>query len=495
MSDGSRSEPRRTPDRPRHDRSARVGRETKLRYLRAAAELAGRTGPGHDTFPYAVSRVTMADVAADLGIARTTLYKLWPSRIDFWADLTEFIAAAAIDPTTDDVATSILRTPIAASWAPMDTARLELNALQARQVVSPWVGLRTALLGYAGDERISALVAAANTREIDEITVQLDRTLAGLGVAPREPLTARDIAVVAFCISDGLATAGRLSPRVNAHDIALDGEPPGWGLLAFAMRGVIRRCTRQRADDEAPAPVTARSPGPSRPADPSGRWSAAQLAALTAGARRFTAGTPANASARPPSPLGHVTIARLARHAGVSRQSLHRIWPSQQAFVADLIPYMFEARCEQVLATMRAAIRRSMAAPFGGALAATDEALGSLIRDATRGPLTHLTYASYDDDAVIRERCRVLLESLLDRFAEDVSTMTRSQGGSTRAGVQNFHLATIMVLTELAASRLERINPGSVRMELPYRGGNWSTLAITMEGIVGYTLDLPTSDR
>jgi AcrR family transcriptional regulator len=490
MLDGSTSEPPRSG--PRRDRSGRVSGETKLRYLQAAADLAGRLNPGHDTFPYAVSRVTMADVAADLGIARTTLYKLWPSKLDFWADLTRFIATAAIDPSADEVATSILQPATEAPRVTMDRARLELNALQARQLVNPWVVLRTNLLGYAADERVDTLVAAANAREIDEITVQVDRTLTSLGVAPREPLTARDIAVVGFCVADGLATAGRLSPRVNAHDIALDGEPPQWGMLAFAMRAVMRRCTRPRTDADA---TTAAAAGPSRPSlllNAAERWSPAQLAALTAGARRFATGAPPSAAVRTPGPLGHVTIARLARHAGVSRQSLHRIWPSQQAFVADLIPYMFEARCEQVLVTMRDAARRALEVPAAHALAATEQAVATLIRDASRGPLAHLTSASAEGDSVIRERCRVVLESLLDRFTDELSTLTRSRGASTRDGVEFLHLATIIVLTELAAARLERTNPGSVRTLLPYRGGHWSTLAIAMEGIVGYALDEPT---
>jgi AcrR family transcriptional regulator len=492
MSDGSTSEPPRPA--PRHDRSARVSAETKLRYLAAAAELAMRTSPGEDTFPYAVSRVTMADVAADLGIARTTLYKLWPSKLAFWADLTTYIATAAIDPTADDVATSILQPPTEAPRVTMDRARVELNALQERQRVNPWLALRTALLGYAGDEQVDALVAAANARDIDEIVTQVDRILAELGVTPREPLTAHDIAVLGFSVADGLATGGRLSPRINAHDLALDGEPPGWGMLALALRAIVRRCTRPRTEADAERSSTAPTQRPPAIA-PSARWSAAQLAALTAGARRFTTGAPANASRRPPSPFGHVTIARLARHVGVSRQSLHRIWSSQQAFVADLISYLFEARCEQVLVTMRRATRHSMEVPAGGALVATEEAVTTLVREASRGPLAHLTYASYEDDPVIRDRCRAALDSLLDRFSDDLSSLTRSWGGSTRDGVTFFHLATLIVLTELAAARLERTNPGSMRRHLPHRGGHWSALAIGMEGIVAYVLGLPIEEQ
>jgi AcrR family transcriptional regulator len=487
MSDGGTTEPRGL----RPDQSARARGDTQLRYLRAAAELAMRTNPGHDTFPYAVSRVTMADVAAELGIARTTLYKLWPSKLDFWADLTTFIASTAIDPTADDVATSILQTPTAAPRVTMNRARVELNALQERQVVNPWVALRTALLGYVSDEGLDELVATANTREIDDITVQVDRTLAELGVAPREPLTAHDIAVVAFCVADGLATAGRLSPSVNAHDILLDGESEGWGMLAFAMRGMIRRCTRPLTDADASTPPTVRHLQRRVPADPAERWSPAQRAALTAGARLFATGARASTSGRPPSPLGQVTIARLARFTGVSRQSLHRIWPNQQSFVADLIPYLLEVRCDEVLATMRQATRHSMEVSVGGALVATEEAVTRLIADASRGPMAHLTYASYEDDPVIRDRSRLVIESLLDRFADDLSALTRSWGGATRDGVEFFHLATIIVLSELSAARLERTNRGCARVQLPYRGGRWSALAIMIEAIVGYALGLP----
>jgi AcrR family transcriptional regulator len=475
---------------------AAIGAATKLRYLRAAAELAAEEAVGPDASAFAVSRVTMADVAADLGVARTTLYRLWPSKLDFWADLTAYIASTALRPTADEVAASILQAPLAGDAAPsaMPRARAALNAVQQRQLVNPWTALRTALLGYAGSERLDALVGAANSREIDEAAAQVDRILAQLGLAPREPLTVRDIAVVGFCIADGLATAGLLSPRITREDIVLDGDPAGWGMLAFAIRAVIRSCTRARtATDGSPAPLFDAVP-PAAALDHLQRWTEPQRTALAAAARRF-ATRDNSGSDRVPSPLGHVTLARLARHTGVSRQWLHRIWPTQHAFAADLIAHLFEQRCELVLVELRRATRRSMEVPFGGTLVATDGAFGALAGFAASGPLSHLMYASHEDDPVISDRCRVALESMLDRFAADLDALTRSWGGSTREGVAFFHLAALIALTELAAARLERTNPGLVRRRLPYRGGEWSALAIAIEAIVAYSLGLPIEER
>lgn len=437
----------------------------RRRYLDAAARLL--TNHPEPLYPYALSHLSVSAMAERLDVQRTSIYRLWPSQSALWSDL-------VIHVLTEDARRGA-QPPIGDQW------RAHFDGMHQSLLTDPATVLRSALLAYTRPANFELLLLWSVTQRIDVLEDQIVRLLQQLGRAPLEPLVARDLAVAVYCFSDGLAYAGRLTDRVNQHEMPT--AQGCSGLLAYAMGCLLESCTRPlRSDDRL---STGR---PVAPAVPRLRHTRRQAAVMVLGAEMFAESLVQADSPLLSDPLGHLSLAKIARFTGVTRQAVQANWSNQREFSLDLMRYLHQRENAYLLDSARRGMRAAAEAECSGTYVATDVAVRRLNDTTQMGSMGHLAFAPHFANPEVREIGRVERERTLDAASRDLRAIIGDRA-RPRHGTSLFDLASLLLLGEAGAARLSRIDPTALRAELPHRGGRASAFAICVEAIVTSTLE------
>ena len=467
--------------------------ETKNRYLTQAAELVRRPlVAGVATFPFAVAHVTIADVAAAMGVTRPQLYKLWPSRYDYWEDLTYYISLASVDP--DNYQDTDFDTGATADIEDvLDFTRLALNEIQTEMLTDPFVLLRTSLVGYTDGTRLTNILAAADRQGVAAIEEKIVAVCRQVGREVVPPLTILDVAVVLFCMADGLSALGRLSGRVSDARIDLDGTGERLhGLYAYVGRTVLLNFLQPRTSD---ASVIDR-PDVTRPLkSPAPDWSSQQIAALSVGHRLFLeqrGSAVHSVGDATGGPLGYVSIAQLASAAKVSRQAINKIWPTQEAFRIDLLRHLHRTQADLFVQAAKRSIR-SIGRRGRPALLPAVEAIVNwhAVADPNE-PLSHLAFASAYQNSAVRDAGGREVEATLDGLSAALAAAFKASHLQLRPGVAVDHIAGLLKAAALVVGRVHRTDPELLRTQIPFRGGAYSAFAIVVEAVIDSSLETPT---
>jgi len=472
--------------------------ESRARYLEAAATVAASEPAGEPAFGHLVSHVKLSDVADRLGLSRAALYKLWPSQHEYWVDLASHLIAEPDDDPWTVSAIAGLATAIDPAAPDLEEAtRAWFNHVQEHLAGDPRLVLRSASMAYQLPEDLARRRTDLERQRRAEAARHLRRALSVAGRRPVPALTVEDLTLALAMLVDGNAMLSWTAPELVLAQAPtpLDDDRP-WSVLAFAARCVLQELTEPGVVEEAsaetgePLPPTAgdRWHGPGSP--PS------RVRALRAGgeiiAELIAGGGPASARVDDHSDvLGHVTMQRVARAAGVSRRHLYNVWGSQAEFQAELHAYLSRREFEDYFADFdEAALHSVVSLDDPVELALTISELvneeppapdGQAVRSrfAFRGQLT---------DPGVRGRMRATLERAVVEQAGRLAGLAELMGLEFDAGLDGEQVSLLLLGVAGGSERMNRIDPDTVRAKLPYRGGKWSPFSMICQSIISRTI-------
>lgn len=472
--------------RPGSDLARRVQPETRRRYLDLAAELVERDVATEPAFAHVASHVRLTTVAANLGVSRTSLYRQWDRQHDYWCDLTAFMIGRTLtQPDRDCTDLDVGSLESLLEWI-----RIEMAGLQGRLVTDPRRILCTSLLGYPPVPTLRDEMAAIERAGRHEVAVRLDHLLSSAGRTIVEPLTAEDLVAAIWLVADGVAHCAAVEPAIREARLTLDGDVDRpWTLTAYAARCVLVGLTApsvpRRRPSAAPPPMPA-TRGSSR------RWPPEKRAALEEGARLFAehVRSPTGAGASP-AVLGHISLARVARAADVTRRQLYHLWSSHDAFLHDL-----RARLRELEAA-------SYRARFDGGVTAAIARLDlsrvalEISEHVNRGdaqlderPLQpRFAFELHLTDPRIAADSRDSLDRVVDFHQEHVGALLGLTGASLRPGVTPLDLSRLFAAASHGSEVLRRLDPTAIRTGIHFRGAAYSMNSIACQAIVDHSVE------
>jgi AcrR family transcriptional regulator len=461
--DSAQSAP--SPDHP-------TSRRARSRYLEVAADVASQVRPGTGR-AYLAALVELADLGGHLGRPRTSLYRLWPSQHDFWSDLTLHLVfqndyqkpdeRLPWDESRQTVELPAQRDPAADS----EVLRIGLTFIQDAVLDDPWVQVRASLLGYADVPGVAEARRQVEDRRIRHLGARVAGILSLGGRAIAPPLRAHDAAVALWCLGDGFAVLHRSQPEIGARTIPVDDGlgPRPWGLLAYAVRAVLAEMSVIGHEPEPAGPASGPSPS-ALYAAVSARWTPAQRDALDAATTLFLEGTRGRSLAGDGEEirsLGHVTVAAVARAAGVSRRSIYNHWSSSDELRLDLLRWLLAAERRRYVA----GLDRVLAAPSAEGADRTGAVVAALLVHPSPGrlPIPHLPLAflAEADHPAVRATLERGYAETVAAVATRVERLWPRAGRASGAELDAETLAVVLVSLATGANRLLRIDPDALR--------------------------------
>lgn len=336
----------------------------RSRYLIAAAELAMAVTPGRQSVPYVAAKVRLSEVAVELGVTRTALYRRWETQEEFWNDLTRYLVVYAdyqLDPT-DLPWWQPTRVRSTFRFAEsVDRSRRDANSAQHALAHDSNLFIRASLCAYGDLPDIPALSASVNQFRIAALGAQFDQTLAMYDCVFAPPQTGQRAAAATWCTGDGFGVASRFLPELDASEIMIDDGlgPKPWCLIGFAVRAMQMEGAQLRSAGAPRASATV--PAPAAPSAQE-RWEPAQLEVLEAAHRMIVQRVLPGSGADHVTALGQITMASVARASRASRRAIYNVWESQDDLRLDLLSallrnerLMLARRLERLRATSRGA--------------------------------------------------------------------------------------------------------------------------------------------
>ncbi len=291
--------------------------------------------------PFLASRVSFQALADHLGVTRPALYRLWDDQYEFWVDLVRHLAYEHdFSQATDDMPwrAATTRPPPTTTTDDRSPDQLladRINPVQDVVFDDLRVLIRAASLGYADLADVGTVRREVESSRLRQLAADIDSWLAARDRVVQAPHSALDVAAMAWCVSDGLSVLNHYLPdhcgvlaRVDFGSGHAD-----WTLLALTSRalrvGMSKPGTRRPGNHGVTGPVTVRGPELV--------WTPAQQEALQAATGLFI-----DSIVEPSEPnsdprlLEHLTMARVARAAHVSRRTIYNVWPSRAHMLEDL---------------------------------------------------------------------------------------------------------------------------------------------------------------
>jgi AcrR family transcriptional regulator len=327
-----------------------------------------------------------------------------------------------------------------------------------------WVQVRAALLGYADVPGVADVRRGVEDRRIHHLGARVAEILALGGRSITAPLEAYDAAAALWCLGDGFAILHRARPSIAGLEVSIDDGrgPRPWGLLAYGVRALLTEVSSPGVT----ASPTGPPPGPPIAAiyaEVSSRWTAAQRDALDAASALFV--DRAAAAVGPADEirsLGHVTVAAVARAAGVSRRSVYNHWSSSEELRLDLLRWLLSAERRRYVS----ALDRVIAAGRGAA-ERTGAAISSMLVHPSpdRLPLPHvpLAFLAEAHHPSVRAVLARGYGEMLDAVAIRVERLWPADRRASGAVLDADALAALLVSLATGANRLLRVHPAALR--------------------------------
>lgn len=301
-------------------RRTRTGPVDTEAILWVAAEMLTRSPAGAGAV-HLPMMVAVSDIADRLQRSRTTIYRLWSTQEEFWADLAHFVVEEHQGMLLRAVRQSA---PDGGAGGALEAA-LRTSVRRTSFEAEPLVWL--ASLAYAQHAPALATALTIRHRAVHlDLAHALAPLLAADGRRPADPLTIHDLASLLYGACETMAVQNLLDDRPSKPLTDRHGDAAA--LLGRALtvpvdhdRGSPRRPTIERR-----GPWAAAGPRPGRRDD-------RRLAVLRAA--RALLYERISRDARPITERTgrlRVPFSRLARTAGVARQTLYNRWPDNEAF-------------------------------------------------------------------------------------------------------------------------------------------------------------------
>jgi AcrR family transcriptional regulator len=471
----------------------------RARHLAAAAELV-TAPPEPPLVAGGMAGIRLQDLAEATGRSRSSLYKLWPTQEDFWADLSLHLLFEHDHgfgdgdlPWFSAVEASGAAGGGLAISDPEDAAevmRAFLAAIQDFIVENPGIASRGTLLGYHDLPEAQEVRARALERRLQDLGLVLAGMEAVTGHEVRPPATPYDLAVAFWALGDGFAVLAHLVPRVAEVRVQVDDGrgPRPWGLFSFAIREVLTRTATPAVGTPLPPPT---APTVAEQHEQLlARWDAAQREVLHAGTSLFFARIAGSDAAGREATEGidvpaQVTVASVARASGVSRRAVYDLWSSVDELRLDLLAVLLAAdrqRIDQLLSRVQPG--EGAAATFGIALT-RPPAEGRL-------PPAHASLAYLPE--VTHPAVRQLYEQQVERTLALVRTHLdriwppRSPGRPAR---DDDDLAALFLSLIWGVGRVQRFVPHAVRHADVRRDPEGSVVVQVVEALVRARLGSP----
>ncbi|NLP84286.1 hypothetical protein HF576_10525 [Microbacterium sp. CFH 90308] len=215
--------------------------------------------------------IELEDLIRVAGVPRSTVFRIWPDRTAFVADLVRALFeadpnfGAGFDPPTmsllDEVMTAnadAMRTPEGRQVALREAVRATVaHNMVAVETTVAWRVYRTMSAALAsgdavpGGENIRVQLAEIVDRYVERMAEVYRALNAAFGLRMRDGLSERDLAVAIIAVIDGMGDHRRISPALigSAHDVALGPEGArAWHLAAIAVYGVYTAMTEGLPD-------------------------------------------------------------------------------------------------------------------------------------------------------------------------------------------------------------------------------------------------------
>lgn len=475
----------------------RIQQATKDRYLAVAAGLAREDATHEPAYAHAVSHIRLTDVAARAEIPRATLYRLWGNQHDFWRDLVLFIMTRDLLPAAeedDDAPPPIERGDDASL---LEHIRVAFNRAQTRLAGDPRLILRATLTGYPREPATARQILTWERSERAELAGRVARILDAAGRSPIAPIDTDDLAALLWMWSDGtilLASTDAAYADVRLHPDDGTAGHDGWSLTAWVARCLVCELTEPAEPDVASTNRPSERPAV-RPRSP------AKSAALAVGADMFAESIDLDAPTtvrRPTGALGHLTLARLARAAGVSRRQIYNVWRSPQDLCRDLIQDLRAADYEDNFAHLDRATEDALVGPPAASLtlAVTEAMFHARVnaphRPGVEPPLKQALEA-HNGNPMVREENLRAVRSFEERELARIRSMMALSGTRMRPGLATTDLNRLMISASKGSVILCHGDIESIRTGLPFGGGRFSTFAIGHHVVVEHSVIRPSS--
>lgn len=412
------------------DDARSIARRAKL--LDIAVEIVLSADEDPSAWLHAVAVVSPLDVARAVGLSRTWMYQLWPTKQEFWQDL------AIYECLRDDEA------PLAkAGWrqvretgsTPLEALRRAMNTLTADVRVAPGTVTFATVLGYSLPAEVAELKLLKQRRATAAIERLMVEWLIASGRHPVPGCSLGDLADMVKLLIDGGRMANVVAPWMLEPEWLLDDAQP-WSILAYGARQLMARLT------EPGIPITDHIVSPIAPQVEPANWTDRHRSALAAASVVFDQklATPDNTL----HAFGLLTVARLARRAGVSRQTVYNAFPSDDELRLALL-----RRLRSMHESANSSALRSW---WRDATPSTDRALdfaeGCLMR-FRGGRIPMLAFIPHVRDDVVAAE----LHGLSRRLVTDAAAAYDRYDAMTEHHVDAAHRADLALLTWLASRR------------------------------------------
>jgi len=408
--------------------------------------------------PYLAARVAFTDVADGLGITRPALYKLWPSQYEFWIDLSRYIAYE-VDYSQPDHAMPWNARYVDAPPPPPQTrltdheidrvVATQANTVQDIVLADTWVLIRAASLGYPDVDDLGRIRQQVETRRLDLLDADIASSLPVLGRSAQAHIR-RDLVASIWSIADGLSVLNRFIPDCARRvDVDFGHGTQSWTMLALAVRSLYFGFSHPASPGSSTHPsapiVIADIEAPAQP------WSDLQLAALEVAAKLFVDSiTDSTSIGDGPNVLRHVTVARLATLAGVSRRTIYNVWPTRAEMMSGLL--------DDLLEQGRAAQRAVFDATTGRGLGEVTNALVGPPGVAVPVEPVSAFLIELGDDlhrATIATSYRQRIADFVERLDAHLSSTHRRP----RPGIELHDLGLLWLCLAEGGRRLRRVSP------------------------------------
>jgi AcrR family transcriptional regulator len=210
------------------------------------------------------ANIELEDLIRAAGVPRSTVFRIWPDRAAFVADLVRalFEADAGFDTGFDGPTLHALQQAIAAgadapAHARQALLRDVLRGAVAHNIVAvestvAWRAYRTMSAALSsgdavpGGEGIRTLLSEIENRYLDRMAEMYRELNGAFGMRMRDGLTERDLAIAVMAMIDGMSDHRRIDPAmVDApRTVVLGPEGPrDWHLAGIAVWGIYSAFT------------------------------------------------------------------------------------------------------------------------------------------------------------------------------------------------------------------------------------------------------------
>ncbi|HEY6801780.1 MAG TPA: hypothetical protein VI121_14135 [Agromyces sp.] len=217
------------------------------------------------------ANIELENLIRAAGVPRSTVFRIWPDRMAFIADLVRALFEAdpgfeaGFDGETLEMLQRALSSPAGQEHSAEErqvALRAAVRVAVAHNIVAvessmAWRAYKTMSAALAsgdavpGGDEIRTLLGEIEDRYVDRMAVLYEQLNAAVGIRMRTGVTERDLALAIMSVIDGMADHRRINPPLVDRPRLVAMGPEGateWHLAGLAVYGVYAAFTETRED-------------------------------------------------------------------------------------------------------------------------------------------------------------------------------------------------------------------------------------------------------